>query len=195
MTMEASKVTRPYFFDALKAWQDVLREKGFATECTWLFDENLCFEKDAAAPGGFRLSYQTQLTPVPPEAERIAYGYFTDYQAPIVFYRIGSGGGTSLCLLLCDDWFQRKIAEEGFVRREDWLILFRPGGPDVIEEVRDKERWEKRILRDRPLHDLDFCMTLRGVHEILAHGRVLTSYEHYALKFLHAWRRMLGDPH
>jgi hypothetical protein len=34
-------------------------------------------------------------------------------------------------------------------------------------------------------------MTLRAVHETLAHGRVLTAYEHYALRFLHAWRRML----
>jgi hypothetical protein len=193
--MEASKETRPYFFDALKAWQDVLKQKGFPTDCTWLFDENLCFEKNPEAPEGFRLSYQTQFTPVPAEAERIAYGYFTDFHAPIVFYRLGSAAGSSLCLLLCDDWFQRKTAEEGFVRRDDWLILFRPGGPETIEEVREKDRWEKRLLRDRPLHDLDFCMTLRGVHEILAHGRVLTSYEHYALKFLHVWRRMLGDPH
>ena len=34
-------------------------------------------------------------------------------------------------------------------------------------------------------------MTLRAVHETLAHGRVLTAYEHYALKLLDAWRRLL----
>jgi hypothetical protein len=31
---------------------------------------------------------------------------------------------------------------------------------------------------------LDFCMTLQAVHETLAHGRVLTPYEQYALKIL-----------
>jgi hypothetical protein len=34
-------------------------------------------------------------------------------------------------------------------------------------------------------------MSLRAVHEMLAHGRVLTSYEHYALKLLGAWRRLV----
>jgi hypothetical protein len=47
------------------------------------------------------------------------------------------------------------------------------------------------MVKNRPLHDLDFCMPLRAVHEVLAHGRVLTTYEHYALRFLHAWRRII----
>jgi hypothetical protein len=34
-------------------------------------------------------------------------------------------------------------------------------------------------------------MTLRAVHETLAHGRVLSAYEHYALKLLHAWKRLI----
>ena len=55
-----------------------------------------------------------------------------------------------------------------------------------------EQRWKQRILRDRPLHDLDFSMSLRSVHEILAHGRVLTAYEHYALKFLHGWGLFWG---
>ena len=36
-------------------------------------------------------------------------------------------------------------------------------------------------------------MTLRAVHETLAHGRVLTAYERYALRFLHAWGRLAED--
>jgi hypothetical protein len=36
-------------------------------------------------------------------------------------------------------------------------------------------------------------MSLRAIHETLAHGRVLTSYERYALKLLHVWRRLLGE--
>jgi hypothetical protein len=72
--------------------------------------------------------------------------------------------------------------------------MFRPGPPGDIEEVKDRQRWEKRIVRDRSLQDLDFCMTLRAVHEMLAHGRVLTAYERYALKLLHVWRHFMGDP-
>jgi len=48
-------------------------------------------------------------------------------------------------------------------------------------------------LRDRPLHDLDFCMTLRAIHETLAHGRVLTAYERYALKLLSSWRHIFAS--
>ncbi|HWH69566.1 MAG TPA: hypothetical protein VNT26_09290, partial [Candidatus Sulfotelmatobacter sp.] len=57
----------------------------------------------------------------------------------------------------------------------------------------DKQRWQHRLLRDRPLHDLDFCMSLQTVHEILAHGRALSTYERYGLKFLHMWRHILGQ--
>jgi len=84
-----------------------------------------------------------------------------------------------------------KGESEGFLRRDDWLISFRPGGREEIEEITDEQRWKQRIQRDRPLHDLDFCMMLRAVHETLAHGRALTAYEHYALKFLDAWRHLL----
>jgi hypothetical protein len=63
-----------------------------------------------------------------------------------------------------------------------------------VEEIKDVERWKGRVLKNRPLHDLDFCMRLRSVHELLAHGRVLTAYEHYALRFLHVWTRFLPHP-
>ena len=79
------------------------------------------------------------------------------------------------------------------MRRDEWLMSFRPGGNEEVAEVTDEERWKKRLLRDRPLHDLDFCMTLRSIHELMAHGRELSTYERYALRFLHAWRRFVGS--
>ena len=186
--------SRPPFEQALQAWRSLLTQRKLPAEVIWVFDENLCFEKDPAAATGFRLGFQTAITPPPNEAERIAYEHFSEFEAPMVFYRLGSSGGKSVCVLLCDEWFQNKTDAEGFVPRPEWLMLFRPGPQEEIEEVRDKRRWEGRLLRERPLHDLDFCMTLRGVHEMLAHGRVLTAYERYALKLLHVWRHWLGDP-
>ncbi|SPE62672.1 hypothetical protein SBV1_870013 [Verrucomicrobia bacterium] len=186
------KFKRPPFDNAFTAWKTVLAERGLPTDCLWAFDENLCFEKDPASPGGFKLGFQTQFTPPPPEAERIAYDEFGETNARLVFYRIGSAGGKSVCLLLCDDWFEPKGQADGFLRRDEWGISFRLGTPGDIEEVHERARWEQRIVRDRPLHDLDFCMSLRAIHEYLAHGRVLTAYERYALRFLHAWHRLLG---
>jgi hypothetical protein len=186
-----SRIVRPTFGEARNAWQAALSQRGLPTELVWIFDENLCFEPDPNAGEKFKLGYQTRFTAPPSEAEQVAYHYFSQFEAPVIFYRIGSSRGKSVCLLLCDPWFQDKGEDKGFFRREDWMIAFRPGEPREIEEIVDENRWKRRILRNRPLHDLDFCMTLRSVHEILAHGRVLTAYEHYALKFLGAWRRLL----
>ena len=184
--------TRPAFEEALRAWKTCLSQRSLPTEVTWVFDENLCFETDPSKPGGFRLGFQTEFSPPPPEAGQIAYDYFCEFEAPLVFYRVGSSGGKSVCLLLCDDWFAPKGETEGFLRRDEWRVAFRPGPAEEIEHITDRGRWERRLLRQRPLHDLDFCMTLRAVHEALAHGRVLTSYEHYALRLLHLWKRLLG---
>jgi hypothetical protein len=186
--------TRPTFEEALTAWKECLSQRGLPTNLVWIFDENLCFEPDTAKPGGFRLGFQTVFTPPPLDAERIAYDHFCEFEARLVWYRIGSCGGKSVCLLLCDEWFEPKGEAEGFLRREDWRMAFRPGTVEEVELITDRKRWESRILRARPLHDLDFCMTLRAVHETLAHGRVLTTYEHYALKLLHAWGRFLHHP-
>ena len=185
--------SRPTFTQTLDAWKAILAERRLPTELIWIFSENLCFEKEPAGERGFKLGFQTRFTPPPPDAERIAYHHFCEFEARIVFYRIGSSCGKSVCLVLGDEWFETRDESSGFIRRDDWLISFRPGSAEEIEEIGDERRWEQRLLRDRPLHDLDFCMTLRAVHEILAHGRVLTTYEHYALKFLHAWRRFLGE--
>ncbi len=185
---------RPPFEEALSAWKTLLGQRGLPTDLLWIFDENLCFEKNRAGPEGFKLGFQTAFTPPPREAERITYDFFSGFAARLVFYRLGSSGGKSVCLALCDEYFEAKGEAEGFVRRDDWLISFRPGAKDETELITDEHRWKHRLLRHRPLHDLDFCMTLRAVHEILAHGRLLTTYERYALKFLHLWRRLLHRP-
>lgn len=187
------KVTRPQFNEALQAWQALLAKQGQPAELLWLFDENLCFEKDPARPDALHVGFQTVFTPPPPEAERIAYDYFAEFEEPLVFYRIGSSAGKSACLLLCDKWFESKRESEGYMRREDWRVWFYPGSTNAVEQINDRVRWDKRMLRDRPLHPLDFCMTLRAVHETLAHGRVLSTYERSALKLLHMWRRVFGQ--
>ena len=182
---------RPRFGEALEAWKSRLRLLGLPTDLLWVLDENLCFEK---APGAVRFGYQLIFTPPPPEAERIAYEHFSEFSAPLVFYRAGSSQGKSVCLLLCDKWFENRTEADGFSKRDDWQMVLRPGPNEEIEEIRDKQRWLNRIVRDRPIHDLDFCMTLQAIHETLAHGRVLTAYERYALKVLHGWRKFLGSP-
>jgi hypothetical protein len=186
------KFTRPTFGEALNTWKTLLSQRSLPSDLIWIFDENLCYEGDPAVPGNLKLAFQTQFAPPPPDAEHIAFDYFTGFEARIVFYRIGSSGGKSVCLLLCDEWFESKAEADGFHRRDDWLISFRPGAAEQLEEITDPQRWKQRVVRDRPLHDLDFCMSLRAVHEMLAHGRVLTAYEHYALRLFHAWRRLLA---
>jgi hypothetical protein len=186
--------TRPTFDEAIKAWQTLLRERALPADCLWLFEENLCFEK-AQYDEGVRLAYQTQFAPPPPGAELITYRYFTQFEWPVVFYRIGSARGKSLCLLLCDAWFAGKGQEQGYISRDEWLVSFYPGQATEVEEITDQTRWKNRLLRNRPVQPLDFCMTLKAVHETLAHGRVLSPYEHYALKFLHAWRQFLPHKH
>ncbi|MFO1488146.1 MAG: hypothetical protein U1F65_06690 [Verrucomicrobiota bacterium] len=174
---------RPSFEMAMKEWKQQLSQKRLPTEIVWIYDENLCFEK-APEAGGYRLTFQTQITPAPAEAERIAFDHFCDFQARVVFYRLGSNHGKSICLMLCDEWFESRGEQDGFIKRDDWLMSFRPGGNEEVMEINDEARWQKRIVRNRPLHDLDFCMTLQAVHETLAHGRVLTPYEQFALKVL-----------
>ena len=186
------KYTRPDLGTAVKAWQDLLGQRGLPTELLWVFDENLCFEQDPARPGGFRLGFQTAFTPPPLNAECIAYEHFCEAEAPLVFYRLGSAGGKSICVMLCDEWFTGKKENEGYLHRQEWLMLFRPGEALEVEEIKDEGRWKQRLVRDRPLHELDFCMSLQAVRESLAHGRVLSTYERYGLKFLHLWHRVVG---
>jgi len=58
--------------------------------------------------------------------------------------------------------------------------------------VSDMRRWIRRIRRERPLHDVDFCMTLAAVDEIQIHGRVLTAGERYSEAMLGKLRRIFS---
>jgi hypothetical protein len=185
---------RPAFHEVVDTWKKTLSAHGHSTDLVWIFDENLCFEKDASAPGGMRVAYQTRFTPPPEDAAGIAYEDFLEFDAPLVLYRLGESNGKSICLLLCDEWFDSKGEKEGYICREDWRMMFHPGDKADLEEIRDEQRWKARLVKDRPLHPLDFCMTLRAVQEIIAHGYALSEYERYALKFLHFWRRSPEQP-
>jgi hypothetical protein len=185
---------RPPLTEALKAWKQLLSERGFATDITWIFAENLCVEKSRAEPGGFHFGFQTRFTPTPEDALDIAFAHFCDTDAPIVFYRLGERRGKSVCTLLCDSWFERRSDADGYLRSDEWRILFYPGHKDEIEEVTDLTRWLRRVKRDRAFHDLDFCMALEGIDEIKIYGRLLAPYERLAAAMLGRLRRFLGQP-
>ncbi len=180
---------RPTFEDALGAFKALLKERGHPTNILWIFDENLCFEQDPKAAGGIKFGFQTLFTPHPPDAAKVTYHHFAEEDARLVFYRLGSNNGRSICLQLCDPWFEPKGPGEGYVRRDDWLISFYPGSSEEIEEVTDNRRWKDRAVRGRPLSAVDFCMTLSALRELRAHGRVLTPDERFGLKILRSLQR------
>jgi hypothetical protein len=181
---------RPPFEDALAEWKALLAKRGFGTEIVWILDENVCFERDANAPGGFKLGFQTELTPHPPDAAKATYHHFAEIDARLVFYRLGASRGRSVCVQLCDPWFEPKTEAEGYIRRDDWLASFFPGGNDEIEEITDAKRWQQRVVRGRPLSAVDFCMTLAALRELKAHGRVLTPDERFGLEILRSMHRV-----
>jgi hypothetical protein len=183
---------RPTLTEALDAWKQLLAERGLATDITWIFEENLCLEKLQIEPGGFHFGFQTRFTPPPEDALEIAFDHFSETGARMVFYRLGDVPGKSICILLCDPWFENKGNAEGFLRRDDWKISFHPGHRDAIEEVTDLTRWLRRVKRDRAFHDLDFCMALATIDEIKIYGRPLAPYERFAETMLNRLRRVLG---
>jgi hypothetical protein len=185
---------RPSLVEALKDWNQLLAERGYATDITWIFAENLCVEKSPAGAGGFQFGFQTRFTPPSEDALDIAFDHFAETNAPVVFYRLGGRPGKSVCMLLCDPWFETKRAADGFLRRDDWRMLFYPGPKDEIEEVADLTRWLRRVKRDRAFHDLDFSMTLEAVDEIKIYGRTLAPYERFAAVMLSRLRRLLRQP-
>ena len=124
---------RPSLEAVLKDWKKLLAERGFATDMVWIFAENLCVEKSRTEPGGYHFGYQTRFTPPSPDALDIAFDHFCETAAPIVIYRLGGRPGKSVCMLLCDPWFENKRAADGFVRRDEWRISFYPGQKDEIE--------------------------------------------------------------
>jgi len=189
---QAAPISRPALNDALTAWKKLLAARQLATELLWIFEENLCFEKKPEVPGGVHIGFQTRFSPVPQESLDIAYEHFCESNARIVFYRLGESKGRSVCILLGDEWFNEKQESDGFVKRDDWGISFHAGQQIEIEEVTDMRRWIRRIRRERPLHDVDFCMTLAAVDEIQIHGRVLTAGERYSEAMLSKLRRIFS---
>jgi hypothetical protein len=183
MKSEAA-VQTPLVEEALDAWKKLLAERGFATDILWIFAENLCVEKSRAGPGGFHFGFQTRFTPPPEDALDIAFDHFCETDKPVVFYRLGECPGRSVCILLCDSWFARKTRADGFLRRDEWRILFYPGQKDEIEESPIEPLAAARQTR-HALHDLDFCMALETIDEIKMYGRVLAPLR--ALGGSHAW--------
>jgi hypothetical protein len=96
-------------------------------------------------------------------------------------------------VLLCDPWFEEKSTKEGYERRDDWGVSFRPGHAGDIEEVTDLARWVRRIKRDRAFHDFDFAMSLETIDELIIHGRTLLPYERFAERMVTRLRRMWGQ--
>ena len=181
---------RPPFEDALAAWKTLLGQCGFSTDILWILEENLCFEKDPGTPARVKLGFQTRFSPHPPDAAKVIYHHFAELDARLVFYRLGANAGRSLCLLLCDAWFEPKAEADGYVRRDDWLISFFPGANEEVEEITDEKRWQERVVRGRPLTAVDFCMTLAALRELKAHGRVLTPDERFGLKIIRSMHRV-----
>jgi len=189
-----AQIKRPSLEEALKDWKQLLADRGFSTDIIWIFAENLCVEKSRAETGGFQFGFQTKFTPPDEDALNIAFDHFCESTAPIVFYRLGGRSGKYVCILLCDPWFENKRETDGFLRRDDWRVLFYPGSKVEIDEVTDLTRWLRRIKRDRAFHDLDFGMTLEAVDEIKIYGRALVPYERFAAVMVNRLRRFLGQP-
>jgi len=191
--MESTRLyQRPPFEDALAAWKSLLAQRGLSTDVLWILEENLCFERDRGTPARFKLGFQTCFTPTPADTAKVTYHHFAEGDARLVFYRLGANAGRSVCLLLCDAWFEPKGEADGYVRRDDWLVSFFPGGQEPIEEIADSKRWQERVVRGRPLSAVDFCMTLAALRELKAHGRVLSPDERFGLKILRSMRRAKG---
>lgn len=180
--------SRPTFEEALAAWKTLLLENGYSANLLWILEENLCFETDPGTPAGVKLGFQVQLTPPPPDAAKVTYHHFAETDSRVVFYRLGSNGGRSICILLCDEWFEERGDNEGYIRRDEWRISFYPGPIDKIEEITDARRWRLRMIRGRPLSAVDFCMTMSALHELKAHGRVLTPDERLGMNILRSMR-------
>lgn len=187
--MQTQKYQRPPFETALAEWRRLLGTAGLETDCEWILDENLVFEKDAASPGGVKLSFQTQFTLRPADLAHASYEFFTDYESRLVFYRLGSSRGKSICMLLCDPVFETRGADQGFIRRDEWLVSFYPGDKDAIEEITDAQRWKNRMTSGRPLTDVDFCLPVAVLRELEIHGRALTPGERFGVKVFDAWQR------
>ncbi|HZI30886.1 MAG TPA: hypothetical protein VFF11_01025 [Candidatus Binatia bacterium] len=192
--MNNKSINRPSLIEALAVWQECLARHGLPTQTLWIFTENICIEPSRVTPGSFRLGFQTKFTPPSDDALEIAYDLFGETDARMVFYRLGSCARGSVCILLCDNWFEEKNAHEGFERHDPWGISFYPGHPGEVDEVTELPRWLKRVKNDRAFHDFDFAMSLATIDEVKIHGRPLLPYERFAESMLNRLRRVLGNP-
>jgi uncharacterized protein YciU (UPF0263 family) len=192
--MNSSPIKRPPLAEALAAWQECLAQHHLPVNTHWIFAENICIEPSRATPGSFRLGFQTKFSPPADDALEIAYDLFGETNARMVFYRLGSTPRGSVCILLCDAWFEEKGAHEGFERHDPWGISFHPGHTGEIDEVTELTRWLKRVKRDRAFHDFDFAMSLATIDEVKLFGRPLLPYERFAESMLGRLRRVLGNP-
>ena len=192
--MSKNNFTRPSLEAAQAAWKQCIADHALPTETLWIFAENLCIQHSRAVPGSFRIGFQTRFTPPPEDAIETAYDHFSESDERMVFYRLGSVAKKSVCILLCDPWFEEKTARDGFARIDEWRLSFYPGHAGEIEEITDLSRWLHRVQRDRAFHDFDFSMSLETIEELRTHGRALLPYERFAQKMLHRLRRVLGNP-
>lgn len=187
-----ANVSRPALSAALETWKNILADRGFSTDLIWIFQENLCIERSKAEVGGYHFGFQTRFSVIPEDALEIAYDQFCQADGRIVFYRLGSCPGRSVCMLLCDQWFDHQGESDGFVRQDDWGISFHPGQHDDIEEVTDLTRWLHRVRRTRNFHALDFCMSLETIDEITIYGRPLMPYERFTSRLIARLRQILN---
>jgi hypothetical protein len=190
--MSAPKHNRPPLAEVLAAWQSHLVTRNLPADCVWIFAENLCIEPSPVS-SGLRTGFQTKFSNPSDDALEITYDVFGETNAPVIFYRLGSSGNRSICLLLCDSWFENKSAAEGFENQGDWGITFFTGQSGEIEEITDLSRWLRRVKRGNNPHDLDFAMSLATIDEIKIHGRTLMPYERFAESMMGRLRRMLGQ--
>jgi hypothetical protein len=130
------------------------------------------------------MAFQTRFSAPPSDVAERTYGFFSDFDARMVFYCLGQSGGRSVCMILCDPVFESRGPDSGFFRRDDWLLSFYPGAGNTIQEITDRDRWEARLLRGRPLLDVDFCMPHQVLRELDAHGRPLQPAERLGLRLL-----------
>lgn len=191
--MKTPPALYPSLREALAVWQECLARHQLPVESRWIFAENICIERSRPHPGSLHVGFQTQFTQPDDDSLNLAYDHFHETNARIVFYRLGSAGGKSVCLLLCDEWFEEKSASEGYERRDPWKISFRPGHAGDIEEITDLPRWVRRVRHDRAFHDFDFSMSLATLDEIRFHGEPLHPYQRMAQGMMRRLRRVLGE--
>jgi len=92
----------------------LLAERGFATDIIWIFAENLCVEKSRAEPGGFHFGFQTRFTPRLLMRWTSRSTILAKRTRRLSFYRLGGRPGKSVCMLLCDSWFETGALTTGF---------------------------------------------------------------------------------